>query len=380
MGNSNTKPEENKQNSDSEIDITLTEENKKKDDISTVFYKSNSSQIRTKESPPEVISIHLSDSESNTISATSPVTRKQEKEMKNIRDNTTSDSDNTISATSTVDYKQKKEMDNIRNNTSSDSDKVGGGSFTESEINIKIVPLMNGGSKNKNYKYSESSPFITSEAFKEILENNGQNGGSQINESEFDSNKLLNIIMQMGGETKSDSDSDDKDSDDEDSDDKDSDEDEDEDDDEDDEDDDLFADSESTEAKKLERSKKAKKTKRLTATSSMSRSTTPDSSSSSSSSDSDDSSSSSDSDKSSSSSNSDDSSSSSSSNKILSNSSISLAIPRRINSLVDSVSSDSVYIMSSDSSIGSRDINLLSFDEPVNNAWDKKKSKKSKKY
>jgi len=291
-----------------------------------------------------------SKTESDTISATSPVTPGQEAEMKKLP--TMSSSSESESVVASKDLK---------------------GGFTESEIDIRVVPLTNQLNGGASYlQFSESSPFITSEVFKKSLE---QNGGTA--ESEFDSNKLLNIIMQMGGNDSDDKKSDsDSESDDEDEESESLFSDDDEEDDEEDEDkSDVFTDDkEPIQVARLKHKN----------TSSMSKRLTPGSDDSSSSSSSDSSSSSSSSSTSSSS-----SSSSSSSDEIVTpiESSIGLNIPRRarkdernLASLggLNSSDSASVYILSSESSIGSRDINLLSFDEP---AWGKpsKKSKKSKK-
>jgi len=359
-------------------------------DINDLFIRN---ECKTKTNAgPEVISISMSSSSPklekklkkankanisseksvNTISPTSDFTKSQRKKASKIT-NLTSESENsdqTISETSEFTKSQQKQAAEIKNLTSESSEspkpvkrsKTLEGGLTESEIDIKVVPLMSGGALNA--QFSESSPFITSEVFKKSLE---QTGGAA--ESEFDSNKLLNIIMQMGGEDKdsdnkksTDSDSD-SDSDDEDEDDTSDLFDDDDDDDEEEESDDVFE-------KEKEKEVKHQASRSHKSTSSMSRVVTHDDSSSSSTSDS-------------SSSSSDSSDSSSDSSEKLSSSldtSIGLAIPRRVSRLSglnSSESASSVYIMSSDSSIGSRDINLLSFDEP---AWAKpdKKSKKSK--
>ena len=334
-------------------------------DIANLFIQSETPKASASASNPEEISITVGSSsdkskkskkskkssktESDTISATSPVTPGQEAEMKKLP--TMSSSSESESVVASKDLK---------------------GGFTESEIDIRVVPLTNQLNGGASYlQFSESSPFITSEVFKKSLE---QNGGTA--ESEFDSNKLLNIIMQMGGndsdDKKSESDSDsDSESDEEDeeseslfSDDDEEDEDEDK--------SDVFTDDkEPIQVARLKHKNTSSMSKRLTPGS--------DDSSSSSSSDS----------SSSSSSSSTSSSSSSSSDEIVTpiESSIGLNIPRRarkdernLASLggLNSSDSASVYILSSESSIGSRDINLLSFDEP---AWGKpsKKSKKSKK-
>lgn len=325
-------------------------------DIADLFIKSEKTS-RSSSSNPEVISISVGSSsdklkklstDSATISATSPVSSNQRKQMNELPSMSSSSS------------------------SESASPKPLKGGLTESEIDIRVVPLtnqLNGGARS--FEFSDSSPFITSEVFKKSLE---QAGGA---ESEFDSNKLLNIIMQMGGDDEDkksdeDSDSEDKEDDSEEKDDEDdseslfsSDDEDDEDDDE--ESSDVFAKGE----------KEPVQVARIHSTSSMAR-RTPKSDSS----DSSSSSSSSSSSDSSSSSSSSDSSDSSDSEKLAS----SLDILKRATNTIapmaslsglNSSDSASVYILSSESSIGSRDINLLSFDEP---AWGKsKKSKKSKK-
>ena len=412
------------------------------------------------------IASETSDSE-NTISATSsaPVPRQRQRQIdsetssdsvssvfinnsKKNRNNLKNNSD-TLSQTSAPDTAQKKYFKNMGKHSLITSESsisnfsqtggseidvqiiplMKGGSmlpdsrannFSESDIDIQIVPIMNGGQRSEakgksktNYTLSESSPFITSEVFKQTLEQHIQTGGKSkaknTTESEFDSNKLLNIIMQMGGEhnsseshseykksehKKPEDDSDDDDEDD--SDDEDLFEDEDDDDDEDEDEDEDKEDS----STQVSRTKKQKKQKSLPKRS-FNRLRTPNSDSSNSSSSSDRSSSSSSSESSNPSSVSSSSDSSSDSDKYYSayTSSISsfilptttkkLSITKNVSRSTGSIassieSSDSVYIMSSDSSIGSRNINLLSFDEPVNNARDKKskksKSKKAKKY
>jgi len=387
-----------------------TELVKAEEDIAKLFIKSE--KIKSS-SNPEEISITVGTTSDRpkktkktnkskldeTISATSPITSGQKRDMDLSKSNKLSETSESISATSPVTPGQKKDMQNLPTMSSSsetesvvaNTNKALRGGLTESEIDIRVVPLtnqLNGGSRSLNF--SDSSPFITSEVFKKSLE---QTGGAI--DSEFDSNKLLNIIMQMGGDaseksekseksTSSTSDDDDEKDDDDDS--LFSDEDEDDEDDKDDEDDDDDVFTDGKEPIQVARLKNNKNT------SSMSRLSTPkskdDSSSTSTSSSSN---SSSDSSSSSSSSSSNFSSSSSDSDKLVTpaESSMGLAIPRRVTkneknvapmaSLggLNSSESASVYILSSESSIGSRDINLLSFDEP---AWDKpKKSKKSKK-
>ena len=364
MGGQQSKSEEEipdkVSNSDSESEIKIILEkvqhnvNKKikqelekaEDSIEQLFIR----REKTK-SKPEIVSINMSESDKpnpnllydSQLSATSPLSPKQKELMNKMNTNSdlksVSDSDSSSKSKSNSDSRPKKPQ-------------MGG--LTESEINVQVVPLsLKGGSNKFNANFSDSSPFITSEVFKKTLE---QNGGANV-ESEFDSNKLLNIIMQMGGEDSnedSDKNSDKKDDNTED--------------DEDDEDDDLFdsEDDDSEDAKK--------KVSRPNYNSKFERKSTPRDNSSSSSSNS----SSSDSSSSSSSSSNDTSSSSSSNSTLVK--SVGLAVPRRVAGLSGLNSSDSessVYIMSSDSSIGSRDINLLSFDEPA--TWGKAKAKKSKK-
>ena len=325
----------------------------------------------------------------DTISDTSPVDTEQKENFKKNIPLTTTESTNSLSQTggSDIDIQIVPLM-------------KGGAkfnSFSESEIDIQIVPLMKGGAKSKSkskskYESSENSPFITSEVFKKTLEKNTQKGGAKKNtsESEFDSNKLLNIIMQMGGEDESPSSpssssslsesvSDKKEK----KDDSDN-EDDDEEDDEDDEDDDFLDDSEDDEdsedkeeSSEMSRMKRSKLIKRSSHTHDDDDSSSSSSSSSSESSESSESSSS--------------SSSSSSESHNFSQATSSLSsffLPTtNIRSVGRSKSTkssdtDSVYIMSSDSSIGSRNINLLSFDEPTDqSAWNKKdkKDKKGKK-
>ena len=375
MGSASSKteselPEGNKLNSSSasesiKIEFERIEKNlnksihnelvKAEQDINDLFI---SAESKHKKGKPEEISINMT----------------SESDKKKLRKEIV-DSDG-LSATSRFDTDQQAAAAQLGNLSTSDSSESPRsfkpskfalqGGLTESEIDVQVVPLMSGGASSLNAQFSESSPFITSEVFKKTL---GQNGGAA--ESEFDSNKLLNIIMQMGGEdatSESDSDkkksSDSEDEDDEESDSSDLFDDEDDEDEKDEDSDDVFE----KQDHQVSRSKKHKNT-----TSSLIRTPEDDSSSSSTSSSSS---------ASSSSSTSEDSTSDSDKFPVLSPESIGLAIPRKIaglSGLNSSESESSVYIMSSDSSIGSRDINLLSFDEP---AWGKssKKSKKPKKY
>jgi hypothetical protein len=378
MGSASSKteselPEGNKLNSSSasesiKIEFERIEKNlnksihkefvKAEHDINDLFIAAET-KFRKTDQPAEIISVSVgtesteSSTESSpksvqTISSTSELTKSQAQAAKNL--GTMSSSSETSESPKSVKAKSSKRLT---------------GGLTESEIDIQVVPLMNGGAQ-----FSESSPFITSEVFRKTLE---QNGG--VAESEFDSNKLLNIIMQMGGEdseseskSESESDSDAKhktkseDSEDEDE----------------DSDDDLFEDTDDDEEDDSEKKEEeGHQVARSVRTSSERRHTPKDKDSSSSSEESSSSS------ELSSSSSSSKSSSDSEKFPTLSPESFGLAVPRRISGLSGLNSSDSassVYIMSSDSSIGSRDINLLSFDEP---AWGKssgKKSKKAKKY
>jgi hypothetical protein len=74
------------------------------------------------------------------------------------------------------------------------------GGYVESEIDIQIEN-MEGGNISEINLDTESSIQVETETF----DNNLQSGGAR---EEFDSNKLLDIIMQMGGDNESDSDSD----------------------------------------------------------------------------------------------------------------------------------------------------------------------------